>query len=95
MIPYNVQNQLKELEGYLNKGVLVPAIKITDKSVVCLIQYGGGIPIAYHQSHMDRLPAPLMESLIGKRKGEMVGDIKIIAIYEHCDIGAPLGQFFN
>jgi hypothetical protein len=72
---------LAKLKEQLAQGNLTPTDKIEFGTFICLTQatpYG----MAYHQSVFEQLPIKLAESLHGKMKGDKIGDLKIVAVFD-------------
>lgn len=72
---------LKALEKDIRNGTITPTDRVGPGTLLCVTQatpHG----MAYHQLAFDSAPPEWSKVLIGTVKGEKLGDMKIVAIFD-------------
>jgi len=76
---------IKNLEKLLRKGDLTPTDKIDVGTFVCMTANMGPFGMSYNQMLFDTMNEKDKQLLKGKKKGEKIGHLKIVAIFNVWD----------
>jgi len=72
---------LEKLKKSLAKGDMTPTDKVGPGTFVCVTE-ATPMGMGYNQLAYDDMPFGIAELLDGKRKGDKVGTLKIVAVYD-------------
>lgn len=83
---WNIQQippMLDEVTKGLRNETLTPATMIEQGTFVCFTEQINGAAGQYIQAYFDSMPENYRAMLLGKNKGEVIHNIKIIAVFNH------------
>lgn len=81
MLHPQVASQLEKLSKEIKAGNLTPAETVGPGTFICFTQ-ATPFGMAYAQAPYDTAPLHVAELLKGRKKGEKVGDLKIVAVFD-------------
>lgn len=82
MLNPNALVMIGELEKLLRNDIITPSKKVDPDSFLCLAQMAGSMVVGYVQVHIAQLAERDQKLLLDKVKGDVIGDTKIIGIFD-------------
>lgn len=79
---FNYDKVLENLKNSIESGELTPATCVNYQTLICVIETTT-LGKTYHQFFFEDIPESNKDLIYGLKKGEKVGNLKIIGIYDH------------
>lgn len=76
-----INEALEALKNCMRDGTLTPGSHVDAETFVCFSEQTA-TGIVYHQHVFDTLPEPIRNALKHRTRGERIGPVKILAIFD-------------
>lgn len=76
---------LKTVEEQLREGNLTPAKEVDEGTFICFTEPHPQVGFLYHQFPFEKLPTEIQSVFKGAKKGEIVCQFKIVAVFDTWD----------